>query len=148
MSTKSLTDDLLSIACASRPGEMRERLDGLLRDVSTSRDRVADEARRVIGLLRLQAKSMQQMPPVNLNEEEAARLGLGDWVASTKLRADQLRDEANEFERTAVAAGLLAEGEMARWTARGLLRGLEVSEEDIEEAKRSLFGGSERDNGA
>ncbi|TAK65298.1 MAG: hypothetical protein EPO22_05090 [Dehalococcoidia bacterium] len=148
MSTQSLTDDLLSIACASRPGEMRKRLDGLLSDASTPRETVASETRRVIGLLRLQAKSMEQMPPANLTDDDAARLGLRDWVASTRARAAELRTEADEFERAAVAAGLLAEGDMEHWSARGLLRGVEVSEEDIADAKRSLFGGSEYDNGA
>ena len=139
MSTQSLTDDLLLIACGSQPGEMQGLLQRLLRKGSASRETVAHEARRVIGLLRLQAKSMEQMPPLNLDDKMAARLGLREWVEATRMRAAELRDEAAEFEQNAVAAGLLKTDEIQPKSARGLLRGLEVSEEDVEAAKRSLF---------
>jgi hypothetical protein len=146
MSTQSLTDDLLSIACASLQGEMRGRLDRLLKERSASRETVAEEARRVIGLLRLQAKSMEQMPPASLDDKEAARLGLLDWVESTRARAAELWKEADEFEQTAAAAGLLKKEGLQPSSARGLLRGLDVSEEEIEAAKRSLFRAAHDDS--
>jgi hypothetical protein len=139
MSTQSLADDLLLIACGSRPGEMNGLLQQLLRKGSASRETIAAEARRIIGLLRLQAKSMEQMPPRNLDDTAAARLGLREWIRATRARAAELRDEANEFEQTAVAAGLLKTEEVQPKSGRGLLHGLEISEEDIEAAKRSAF---------
>ncbi|MEX1255129.1 MAG: hypothetical protein WEE64_12395 [Dehalococcoidia bacterium] len=146
MSTQSLTDDLLLIACGPREGEMRVLLDELLRNRSVPRETVAAEARRVIGLLRLQAKSMEQLPPLNLNDDEAARLGLRDWIEATRARAAELRKEADEFEEAAIAATLLAKDDVTSWSARGLLRGLDVSEDEIEEAKHSLFRASYDDN--
>jgi hypothetical protein len=146
MSTQSLTDDLLLIACGSREGEMRALLDELLRNGSVPRETVAAEARRVIGLLRLQAKSMEQLPLLNLNDDEAARLGLRDWIETTRARAGELRKEADEFEETAIAATLLTKDDVTSWSARGLLRGLDVSDDEIEEAQHSLFRANYDDN--
>ncbi len=140
MSTRSITDDLISIACASLKGEMRPRLDSLLKENTSAREEIAQEARRVIGLLRLQAKSMEQLPPANLESGYAARLGLSDWIEDTRKRAQELLDEAEEFERVALAAGLVTKGDGETWSARGLLRGLDVSEEDIRGARRGFLG--------
>jgi hypothetical protein len=121
---------------------MQHRLDALLKDNSLAREEVAQEARRVIGLLRLQAKSMEQLPPANLTSEYAARLGLSDWLEATRKRAHELRMEADQFEAVAVAAGLLTKEETKSWSARGLLRGLEVREDDIEAAKKLFTSGT------
>jgi hypothetical protein len=142
MSTRNLTDDLLTIACASLPEEMPERLATLLRDKALPREQVAEEARRVIGLLRLQAKSMDRVVPGSLDEAEATRLGLREWSESTRARAAELRREADEFERTTVEIGLVVRDETPKTSARGLLRGLNVSDEEIAGAKRSLAGDS------
>lgn len=150
MSTLNLTDALLSIACASLPGEMRPRLSQLLREETKSRAKLAEEVRRIVQLLRVHAKSMESYPLLRRTDEELMAMGALDHATSIRKRAGELRTDAEELERTAMAIGLLpADGVNAGprlTTLRGVLAGLDVTEEEIDDAKRNLFKATD-DNG-
>lgn len=145
MGTTSLVDELLEIADGSRPGEMASLLDRLLKEGAAPRETLAEKTRYVIGLLRLQAKSLEQTP--SPAPGAIGRLGLREWADFSRARAAELRREADEFEQTVVAAGLLEKAAERPASGRGLLAGLDVSEEEIEDAKRSVIR-TEHDDGS
>src|SRR3990172_7383525 len=140
MTTRNVRDELLSIAQASpRPGEMAERLHRVLRDPGVLREELQEKSRYVIGLLLLHAKGLEYWPPVRVPAPELRAQGLADVARERRAQAEELRKEAKLLEEALIDEGVLPKDEIRPETLHGLWKGVQIQDEDIEEAKRSLF---------
>ncbi|MDE3097380.1 MAG: hypothetical protein KGK07_15440 [Chloroflexota bacterium] len=139
MATETLVDELLEIACGSaNAGEVESRFQQLTMRHAAERKRLATEVTRSIQLLRIQAKGMETHALLKTSQRELERMNLGGWADETLGRASDLRREADELERVAVAAGVIDPPDRPK-SLYGIWKGVEVTEEEIERAKRSLF---------
>lgn len=139
MATETLLDELLSIACGSTDTrELESRFDQLTKSHVADREWLAAEVTRSVELLRIEAKGMESQALLKSSQRELEQMNLADWVNDTRERAADLRREADELERVAVAAGVIKQPERPA-SLFGVWKGMEVTEEDIESAKRSLF---------
>ncbi len=139
MATETLLDELLSIACGSvDASEVEWRFNQLAKSHAAERERLAAEVTRSIELLRIQAKVMESHVLLKTSQRELEKMNLAGWVNETRGRASDLRREADDLERVAVAAGVIDPPERPK-SLYGIWKGIEVTEEEIEEAKRSVF---------
>ncbi len=139
MATETLFDELLSIACPSADkGEFEQRFGNLVRSHGEDREALAAEVRHSIGALHLQANTMETWVFMQTRQRATEKMNLVDWVAETRGRAEELRREADDLERVAIASGVIDPPNRPE-TLRGMWKGMKITDEDIEEAKRSLF---------
>ncbi|MDP9236264.1 MAG: hypothetical protein M3P30_02510 [Chloroflexota bacterium] len=96
------------------------------------------EVIRSIRLLRLKAKAMESQVALKASQRELDRMNLTEWANETRQRALELRRDADELERVAISAGVMEQPERTA-SLRGVWKGMDITDEDIEEAKRSLF---------
>ena len=139
MATETLLDELLAIACGSVDArEVESRFSRFVQGHATDRKELAGEVSRSIRLLRIKAKAMESQVGLKASQSELDRMNLTAWAAETRTRAAELRRDADELERVAVAAAVIEPLERPA-SLRGIWKGAVVTEDDIEEAKRSLF---------
>lgn len=137
MATETLLDELLSIACGSVDAdEVESRFARFVQGHLADRAEVAAEVRRSIRLLRIKAKAMESQVGLTASRLELDRMNLTEWAAETRTRAADLRRDADELERIAIAAGVIERIERPA-SLYGIWKGAEVTEDDIEEAKRA-----------
>ncbi|MDE3096904.1 MAG: hypothetical protein KGK07_13025, partial [Chloroflexota bacterium] len=118
--------------------EVESRFNQLAKGHAAERERLAAEVARSIGLLRIQAKVMESHVLLKTSQRDLEKMNLVGWVNETRRRASDLRREADDLERVAVAAGVIDPPERPE-SLYGIWKGLVVTDEDIEDAKRSLF---------
>lgn len=146
MATETLLDELLSIARGSvDANEVELRFGGLVRSHLADRDRLATEVIRSVRLLRIKAKAMEGQVALDASQRELDRMNLTNWATETRERAAELRRDADELERVAVASGVIEQPEHPA-SLYGIWKGMNVTEEDIEDAKRSLFKAANDDS--
>ena len=139
MATETLLDELFSIARGSvDANEVASRFAGLVRSHKGDRERLMAEVIRSIRLLRLKAKAMESQVALKASQRELDRMNLTEWANETRQRAMELRRDADELERVAISAGVMEQSERTA-RLRGVWKGMDITDEDIEEAKRSLF---------
>lgn len=139
MATETLLDELFSIARGSvDANEVASRFAGLVRSHKGDRERLMAEVIRSIRLLRLKAKAMESQVALKASQRELDRMNLTEWANETRQRAMELRRDADELERVAISAGVMEQPERTA-SLRGVWKGMDITDEDIEEAKRSLF---------
>jgi len=129
MTTRNLTDDLLSIARASLPGEMPKRLRQVLLDPAVPREELSEKARYVIGLLLLQATGLEYWPPERLSAAEVRALGLAQPRRERRALAEELREDAKLLEDALITEGVLPRDEVRPESLHGLWKGVVISEE-------------------
>ncbi|MHB8376415.1 MAG: hypothetical protein ACYDEB_05610 [Dehalococcoidia bacterium] len=139
MATETLLDELLSIACGSvDAGEVASRFNQLAKGHAAERERLAAEVTRSVQLLRIQAKGMESHALLKTSQRELERMNLAGWADETLGRASGLRRDADDLERVAVAAGVIDPPDRPK-SLYGIWKGVEVTEEEIEQARRSVF---------
>ena len=137
MAVETLLDELLSIACGSIDAhELESRFHQLAKSHQADRENLATEVLRSVELLRIEAKGMESLALRQSSQRELEQMNLN--VNDTRDRADGLRREADELERVAVAAGVIEPRERPE-SLFGIWKGMEITEEEIQSAKRSLF---------
>jgi len=146
MATETLLDELLSIARGSiDANEVETRFVGLVSSHVADRERLAAEVVRSIRLLRIKAKAMESQVALNASQRELDRMNLTEWANETRQRALELRRDADELERVAVSSGVIEQPERPA-SFSGVWKGMNVTDDDIEEAKRSLFKAANDDS--
>lgn len=139
MATETVLDELISIARGSaNASEVESRFRGLAKGHATEREQLAAEVVRSVRLLRTQAKVMEGHVLAKTTQLELEKMNLGGWVDETRRRAPELRSEADDLERVAVDAGVIDPPRRLE-SVYGIWKGVAVTEEEIEAAKRSLF---------
>jgi len=139
MAAETLLDELLSIACGSADtDEVESRFARFVQGHLTDREELVAEVMRSIRLLRIKAKAMESQVGLKASQLELDRMNLADWAAETRTRAAELRRDADELERVAMASAVIEQIERPA-SLYGIWKGAAVTEDDIEEAKRSLF---------
>ena len=137
MAIETLLDELLSIACGSVDAtELEARFNQLAKGQSAWHEELAAEVLHSIHLLRIQAKEMESLATLQTLQRDLEKMNLDGWVNQTRDRAVDLRRDADELERVAVAAGVI-EAPVSAQSLQGIWEGAEITDEDIEEAKRS-----------
>ena len=139
MATETLLDELLSIACGSvDAAEVESRFARFVQGHVVDREELVAEVTRSIRLLRIKAKAMESQVGLKASQLELDRMNLTDWAAATRTRAAELRRDADELERVAMASAVIEQIERPP-SLYGIWKGAGVTDDDIEEAKRSLF---------
>ncbi len=139
MATETLLDELLSIACGSvDANEVESRFTRFVQGHLAVREELVAEVVRSIRLLRIKAKAMESQVGLKASQLELDRMNLSEWANETRERASELRRDADELERVAVTSGVIEQPQRPS-SLYGIWKGVEVTEGDIEEAKRALF---------
>ena len=140
MATETLLDELLSIACGSvDAAEVESRFARFIQGHVTDREELVAEVMRSIRLLRIKAKAMESQVGLKASQLELDRMNLADWAAETRTRAADLRRDADELERVAIAAAVIEQVERPE-SLSGIWKGAAITDDDIEEAKLSGQG--------
>ena len=136
MATETLLDELLSIACGSVDADAVEsRFARFVQGHLADREELVTEVVRSIRLLRIKAKAMESQVGLKASQLELDRMNLTDWAAETRTRAAGLRRDADELERVAIASAVIEQLERPA-SLYGIWKGAEVTDDDIEDAKR------------